>query len=475
MNATQRIVKNISVSGISQITIYILGFFLLIYIARYLGEAEFGVYSFAISFTSLFLIFSDIGINQLIIRDIARNKKITNQYVTNSLIIKLILSFFTFALIALSINLLQYPQNVINVVYLFGIYTILSSFAQLFMSIFQAHEKMEYNAVVIITEKIILISVGISVLILGYGLIQLAYVYVFAGIIETMIGLLIFSLKIGKTNNKIEFSIWKTLTTGSIPFGLNSFFGMLFFKIDTVLLSLLKNDVAVGIYNAAYNPLLALSSIVSGIISSTIYPAMSKYFISSSESLEIITILSSKYLAIIGFPVAVLCLILADKFISLFYGNLYSESIFAFQILALFIPIRLISSITGTFLTSINKQSLRTISVVISSFLNIILNLILIPYISYIGACIATVLSEIILYFLFIYFINRYYKKIKLNKILLKPFLASLIIGILIFYLRDINLFLSIVLAIFVYLGLLILFNTFSTEDRVLLKGILKR
>ena len=54
MNTVQRIAKNTGVLAISQVINSILGFFLLIYIARYLGEVGFGKYSFALAFTGLF-------------------------------------------------------------------------------------------------------------------------------------------------------------------------------------------------------------------------------------------------------------------------------------------------------------------------------------------------------------------------------------------------------------------------------------
>ena len=475
MNSVQRIVKNISVSGISQILLSILGFFFLIYIARYLGESEFGVYSFAISFTSLFVIFADLGISQFIIREIARNKEITSEYISNSLIVKFLLSIVTFILIALTINIMGYPQEVINIVYLFSIYTILSSFAQIFMSVFQAFENMEYTAIALISEKIILIPLGFFVLILGYGLLELAYVYVIAAILKVIISVIITLLKISTPTTKIDFKISKMLTIKSLPFGLNVMFATFFFQIDTVLLSIFKGNIAVGVYSAAYNPLLSLSSVVSGVVTSAIYPVMSRYFITSKDSLETFTVLSSKYLAIIGFPISFGCLILADKFIALFYAGQYTQSILAFQILAVFIPIRLLSSITSTFLTSINRQGIRTTTIFLGAIFNILLNLILIPYISYIGACIATVLSELFLYLLYIHFINKYFKKINLNNILLKPFLASLIMGISIFILRDLNLFLIIILAILVYFTSLMLLKTFTKEDKHILKEIMNK
>ena len=124
MNTIKTIAKNTGVLAISQVITSILGFFLLIYIARYLGEVEYGKYCFAVSFTALFIIFADLGISNLIIRELARNKGLTSEYLTNVSIIKLLLSFVAFCFIALTINLMDYPEDTIYVVYLFGVYMI---------------------------------------------------------------------------------------------------------------------------------------------------------------------------------------------------------------------------------------------------------------------------------------------------------------------------------------------------------------
>ena len=221
MNTVQTIAKNTGVLGISQVITSIVGFILLIYIARYLGEVGFGKYSFAVSFTTLFSIFANLGINQFIIRELARNKNLTNEYLTNVSLIKLLLSFLAFGSIVVTINLIDYPQDTTYAVYLFGIYMILTSFALTFRSIFQAFERMEYHAVVMIIEKLILITLVLFVLFSGYGLIELTYVYIFAGIVGVTISFSIVLIKIAKPKPMIDFSFWKTLIIGAIPFGLN--------------------------------------------------------------------------------------------------------------------------------------------------------------------------------------------------------------------------------------------------------------
>jgi len=474
MNVVKSIFKNSIITGITQLFVSFSGFLLFIYIARSMGETEFGKYNFAMSFTLLFIIFQDLGISSFIIREIARRKDLVDDYLASALEIKFITSFLVFLIIYISINLLEYPQDTKYVVCLFGIYTILTYFAENFRSVFQAFEKMEYTAFVTIIEKTVLLLLVLYVLISGYGLIGIAYAYIFTGILNVIISYIICFTKVTKPKIKINLKLWKMVILGSLPFGLNILFGMMFFKIDTIMLSIFRNDAAVGIYNAAYTPLLSLTGIISTMVISSIYPVMSRYFIESETSLKNITLLSSKYMAMIGFPICVGCITLSEEFIKLLYIDQYSESVFVFRILSFCIPFRLLSSITGTYLTCINKQQLRTLSVALSSIFNIILNLIMIPTLSYIGAGIATVLSEVFLFIVFSHYIMRDNRSLEFHRHFIKPILASLLMGGLIFYLKNINLFLLIILAVIFYFILLILLGDFTQEDKDVVNQITK-
>ena len=144
MNTVQRIAKNTGVLLVSQIASYILGFFYIMYTARYLGAAGFGILSFALAFTGIFGVFSDLGLSTLTVREVARDKSLASKYLGNIAVMKVILVIITFGLIALTINLLGYPEQTIKVVCLVALSIIFSAFSGMFYSIFQAYEKMEY-------------------------------------------------------------------------------------------------------------------------------------------------------------------------------------------------------------------------------------------------------------------------------------------------------------------------------------------
>lgn len=98
-----------------------------------------------------------------------------------------------------------------------------------------------------------------------------------------------------------------------------------------------------------------------------------------------------------------------------------------------------------------NREKRYLLGVIVGASVNIVLNLILIPYFGLKGAAIATVISE----FIFSLYMLAYFqilRRVRILKYLLKPFLATSIMGVLLYYLRDLNLFLSIAAGILIYL-----------------------
>ena len=76
----QRIAKNTGVLLASQVVSYAIGFFFVMYTARYLGAEGFGVLSFALAFTGIFGVFSDFGFKStLVAREVARDESLAGR------------------------------------------------------------------------------------------------------------------------------------------------------------------------------------------------------------------------------------------------------------------------------------------------------------------------------------------------------------------------------------------------------------
>ena len=125
----------------------------------------------------------------------------------------------------------------------------------------------------------------------------------------------------------------------------------------------------------------------------------------------------------------------------------------------------------GTAINSINKQKETVKTAFIAMLLNIILNILLLPKYGLIAACFITVLTELTCFMFWFHIMNVHGYKIDILRILYKPIIASLIMGLVIILLH-VNMFIIIIVAVIIYFGVLYVLKTFSEDDKSLIKQI---
>jgi O-antigen/teichoic acid export membrane protein len=474
MNTTQTIAKNTSILFLSQIISYLFGFFTIMYSARYLGPENYGILSLALALTGIFGILVDLGLSNLIVREISRDKSLSNKYLTNTSIMKFFLGLMTIVLIIITLKIVGYPPEVSNVIYIITASVIISSFSAIFNSIFQAHEKMEYLAIATILNSLLMFVGVIFAISKGYTIFIFAYLYFVISLIILFYNLIIYNWKFPSLKMEINFGFWKPTFKEALPFGLSGFFVTIYYWIDSVMLSLMVNNEVVGWYNAAYR-IIMVFLFIPIVINTAIFPAMSKFYISSKQSLRIAYEKYFNYMIIIGIPLGIGTTLLANRVILLIYGTEYINSIPALQILVWSSVMIFISGSFGRLFEASNKQSIITKITAICAVGNILLNLILIPQFSYIGASIVTVITELAALILGIKAVSGIGYGLRRKEILLilKVILASVVMGLFIKYLKDLNLFILTVLSVIVYFVALYLLKGFDEEDIKIIKDII--
>lgn len=450
----------------------ILNFFYVTYTARYLGVEAFGILSFALSFAAISSILLSMGFDILTAREVSRDKKLGEKYIGNIVPIQLLLSVLVIGLVSLIVNYSEYPAETIHVIYLIVLSTVFNSYSTLFQSISQAFEKMEYvsygqilNSILMIIGTLVSIKENVDVVVFGYtyfivNLIVLVYSYLFC------------LKKFVNPRYEINLDFWRGLITESLPFSLTVIISVLFFHIDILMLSIMKGNEIVGAYRAACNIIIMIISIADVFVY-VIFPAASLCYITSKESLEVILEKLSKYLFIMGLPFGIGIILLANEIIECLYGFQFISATVVIKILGLYIPFRFISHATGWTLASINKEPLRTFSAFIAIFINIILNILLIPKYGISGAAVATVISQIILFVLYFYFVGKYFHRLQINSIIIKPLISSVFMGIFIISQQGNNLFLTASLSTIVYFLVLYLIKGFDEGDKKIFNEIM--
>ncbi len=408
---------------------------LMILAARFLGEDGFGKFSFALALTSMFIFTTDMGLKTYLIREVARNKEKAVILLGNAVTLKIFLSILTVIILLLIASMLPHSREVLIVVYLMTIYMVSKSFKLIYRSIIVAYERFELETLAVSIERVLFIVLGSIVLVRGYGLIAFAVVFSAVGVLNLVITIILVKKYLIKPRIFADIGIIKKLFIESTPFWLTSGAFHLYFRLDSVMLSMMRNDAEVGWYTAAYRLIEGLI-VVPMIIYNVIFPRLSVLHQESKSKVENISIFSCKYLIAISLPITFLGLINAKPLMLLIYGSAYSETVYAWQILLFGLSFVFLWNIFIVILNSINHPKVPFYGALLGTIVNVLLNFVLIPLYGYIGASISTLVSEIVLFIFLLVALTKIGYKFNFVKYSVRPLLAT-ILSIAVIYLID--------------------------------------
>jgi O-antigen/teichoic acid export membrane protein len=484
MSTVQRIARNTTVLLVAQVASYLLSFFYMMYAARYLGPSNFGILSFAIAFTGIFAIVGDFGLQSLMVREIARDRTIAPKYLANVSLMKVVLVAVAYGLIALTINLMGYPDETIKVVYLLALVVIFGVFTQMFYSIFQAFERMEFQAIGQMLNAALLLGGGIFAINHGFTVVGFAYLYVIINAVALAYAFAVMKLRFSSSASApaarvVEFdrSFWKPTIKEALPFGLVTLFVAVFYGADTIILSAAKGEAVVGWYSAAYRIVLVLL-FVPAALAPAMFPVMSRFYTTSRDSLRHGVEKLFKYMTMLGIPLGVGTTLLAQRIIWVVFGPEYTPAVIALQILIWYLVLIYIGGPMGTLLQATNNQRVFAKIVGISVLINVVANLILIPRYSYVAAGTIAVLTTLIsLIMQYVACWKTGWSVIDRKFVISfgKTVLASMVMGLFIYYLGNMTLLLLIPLAILLYFATLFALRFFNKEDMLIIRQIAGR
>jgi len=363
-----------------------------IVVARKLGVADFGKYGFALSLVMVFSLFIDFGLTTLIIRETSREKELASKYVSNALILRIILSLIFFSIISLVVKILSYPQETRMLVYLLWGWISIINLSYVFRAIFKARERMEYEGFLNFFHNFTRLMLLVAFLAAGFGLLGVGMSMLVASMFLLAISITIFSRRFEPLHWKADPSFWLPSLKEAFPLALASMFFSYFGRIDNILLSFMKGDETVGIYNASLTLIWALI-FIPGLTTQAAFPKLSEYAIRDAKKFENLLAYTLKANLIFGTLLTLGIFLFSSQIILLIYGNKYSQSLQVLQILIWAYPAHAAISVLLYGLNAKNRQ--RTNALITGSILllNILLNFILIPKYGYLGAASATLIS----------------------------------------------------------------------------------
>jgi len=460
----QTIAKNTFWLALAEGITRFLKLFLIIYVARILGVTEYGKFTFALAFVTLFAIFSDFGISRITIREFSRGKEKEKEF-PFLLSLKILLGIGTLFLILIVSFFITLDPVIRGVIWILGIYTIITSFSSIIYAFFQARQKMEYEAWGLIIQAIIVTGAGFFVLFNFPSVKNLSLSYLFASLITLIFILFLFNFKIYKLKLSFNKKIWQNYLAISWPLALIGVFSAIYNQTDSIMMGYWGQITETGWYNAAYK-IMGVTLIPAGLIGASFYPVLSKLFKESKEKLQNAWNYYMDATIFLTIPLVIGGIALAPRIIDFVYDPRYNPSILAFQILIITGGIMILSNPFNTTLVIWNYQRKVFWVVLSGAIVNVVLNLILIPQYSLYGAAFTTLITVFLIFFLSLRLTLKLTSIKPLNWKSFLTFINSLIASIPMYFViirpsvYNANVFLSVFLGIITYGIFFFIFKT---------------
>ncbi|MBM2809909.1 MAG: Polysacc synt protein [Chloroflexi bacterium] len=488
-SALRRVAKNAAVPMAASICNRLLDFAFAFIWLKALGPTDVGRYTWAVLVVGYSEILISFGLGTLITREVARDPSASGRYLGTALFMRgaiwllmIMATVFIGGPLAAPLDLT--PEMVIALLALtvgIGI----SSASGLVSALFNAHELMEYPALVSIFTTLAKVTLGVAVLAAGFGFVGLALVSIGVNLMTAtaLVGLLI--VVIGRPRLEFDRRFAALLFSQSYPLMLNSLLATIFFRIDGLMLRSMSGDAPLGWYSTAYKFIDGLN-VISSSVTLALFPVLSRATARAGAGSKAATVseeprgflqvtrLGLKALITMAMPLSVGLTFLADPLIRAFAGDDYlPHSAIALQIIVWCLPLSFVNGLLQYALIAANQQRFITISFIVAVVFNVISNILLIPRFSYAGAGISTIASELVLLGPFLIAAYRHVGQLHLLALSWRPALAAAGMAPVVWVSAQVSPLLSIALGGVAYGGILAAIGGLGPDERRMIQSVL--
>ena len=388
-----KIVHNIGWLFFDKILRMGVGFFVGVWIVRYLGPEQFGLLSFATAFVGLFGAFATLGLQSIVVRDIVRNPDRAPETLGTTAILQLIGGTAAYLIVLIAIAYLRPDDAIVrSIVAILGSTMLLKASE---ISVYWFESKVLSKYTVWVQNGIFLVFATVKVVLILQQASLIAFVWtMLAEAVVVAIILLGVMSKYGLLLTKLRINIKsaKSLLKDSWPLLLSGIAVTIYMKIDQIMLGHMIGVEAVGIYSAALRISEVWYFIPMTIVAST-FPAIleskkrseKQYYARLQKLFDLMVVIS------VG--LALPTTFLSTSIVTLLFGETYGDAGMILSIhiwAAVFVFLGVASS---QWYIAEGRQVLSLQRTVIGAFVNVALNLWLIPVYGAVGAALATLIS----------------------------------------------------------------------------------
>ncbi len=370
----------------------LLAFTVSIFLARYLGPSDYGLFNYVLSFTGLFTILSSFGIEGILTRELVKSPDKADELLGTCFRLRLIGSFLSIVLTISAAILIEEPLSTLFLIIIISSGTFFQSITVV-EQYFQAKVEAKKNVIAQSSSFFITSVLKIILILFEQPLVMIVFAHV-SEFIFLSIGYFIIYFRSGNKFNDWSYSSYsaKKIVKDSWPLMLSGLVISVYMKIDQVMIKNMMTSADVGYYAAAVK-LSEAWYFIPMTISASLFPAIINaksvgrdFYLNRLQKLY-------DLLAAIAIGIAIPFTIFSDFIIKIVFGSSFMP---ASSVLTIYIWAGVgtfLGVASSQYLISENLTKLSFYRTLIGMIINVLLNIFLIPRYGINGAAFATLVS----------------------------------------------------------------------------------
>ncbi len=384
--------RNIGFSGISQVLYTFMAFILVPFVARYLKSDGYGIYNLAAIIGFFFNLLSDMGVSTLLTVEVSKAPRSGTRLLASALGLKLLLMPAAFLVILLYLKISALDAVTVAAVLIFIISAFFTAFSSAFCAVFRGRQRMEFETIVTVLDKAISVSLGIFLLVSGFGIKTFLLSFVIAEAVKFFLCIHFLQKHLMRVRISFNLSRLKPLLIKAVPFGLSVFLAVFYNYTAILMLSSMADMRQVGLYSAGFK-FLTLATFIPTVLATAFLPQLAENR-RRPEELTRLFFNGLQLLLFFSLPMIPFVTFYAEPFIRLVFGSDFNESALFLKILVWGAFAQMSNIYLVSLYSAVGRQKVIVRFQTAALLVNLALNFILIRSLAALGASITTLITE---------------------------------------------------------------------------------
>jgi O-antigen/teichoic acid export membrane protein len=467
MKQSQRIVKNAFFGIASSVIGGVVYLATILIIAHAVSITEFGKYSFVLAFAMFVNNIADSGLPRMLVREISKDPDQLVPLVGAGASLIWAISGVMCLLVAVIVPFLHVGTDVKISVLGMSVATMATFHAAGYSAALRAFEDNELNYLGFVSHKILLLGLVFVTIKLHFGLLGFVGAHLASNLVLWNFYHIVVTRLYARIPLRLDFSLWKSLLAAALPMGGGTMLRQLAFQLDILILTWMTNLTTVGLFSGPYRISMALR-IIPQTLSLPLFPLYSRTAHLSRERFTEAYRWSTKFFALISYPIAAFFLAWSGPILRIALGQKYLPAIPAMQLLGIGIIPFFLSTLFQYLFAALDQQKRFLASTCVGATLRVLLLVTLIPPLGFVGPAAAFLCAETAIVAIWMVQLARLGVRARLSDVIWRPLAAGVAMTLVLFAAREATVLWQLGaagLAIVVYALMLLALKTFSAEE----------